>query len=252
MAQAPRAFNRGIHSNRNQVFYGTDDGSQDGSFGEFPDFIKHYENVDQSRKDDIHMISVVGGLYGLNMIPLWKPKKLTIFDINPMGIVYFTLIHRVWTTSDSAQHFLDRLENKDYEVNTEDERFVRENISMKQKGILPRSRGSSKRSFYLSWKYALDNFDITKSILQGPLEIRTEPMESDSFSDMIRNQNNSWIYASNITEFHYFDLDFEDPSNCVMLQIIHPEKPQLLDISEYAGKRVRVKFEIPMRVEELE
>lgn len=252
MAQAPRAFNRDIHSNRNQVFYGTDDGSQDGSFGEFPDFIKHYEGVDQSRKDDIHMISVVGGLYGLNMIPLWKPKKLTIFDINPMGITYFTVIHRVWTTSNDAQHFLERLENMDYEVHTEDEKFVQENISLKSKGTLPRSRGSSKRSFYLSWKYALDNFELTKSILQGPLEIRTEPMESDSFSEMIRNQNNSWIYASNITQFHFFDLDFEDPSNCVMLQIIHPEQPQLLDISEYAGKRVRVKFQIPMSVEVLD
>ncbi|MDF1695938.1 MAG: hypothetical protein P1U56_08910 [Saprospiraceae bacterium] len=249
MAQAPRAFNRGLHSNRNQVFYGTDDGSQDGSFGEFPDFIKHYESVDQSRKDDIHMISVVGGLYGLNMIPLWKPKKLTIFDINPMGVVYFTLIHRVWTTSNSAQHFLDRLENMDYDANTEDEKFVQENISLKAKGTLPRSRGSSKRSFYDSWKYALDNFEITKQILLGPLEIRTEPMESESFSAMIRNQNNSWIYASNITQFHFFDLEFEDPSNCVMLQIIHPEQPQLLDISEYAGQKVKVKFEIPMRVE---
>lgn len=249
MAQAPRAFNRGLHSNRNQVFYGTDDGSQDGSFGEFPDFINHYNSVDQSRKDDVHMISVVGGLYGLNMIPLWKPKKLTIFDINPMGITYFTVIHRVWTTSNDAKHFLDRLENMDYDTFTEDEKFVQENISMHSKGTLPRSRGSSKRSFYLSWKYALDNFELTKSILSGPLDIRTEPMESASFSEMIRNQNNSWIYASNITQFHFFDLEFEDPSNCVMLQIIHPEQPQLMDISEYAGQRVKVKFQIPMSVE---
>lgn len=249
MAQAPRAFNRGLHSNRNQVFYGTDDGSQDGSFGEFPDFISHYNSVDQQRKDDIHMISVVGGLYGLNMIPLWKPKKLTIFDINPMGITYFTVVHRVWTTSNSADHFLQRLEDMDYDVFTDDEKFVQENISMHSKGTLPRSRGSSKRSFYDSWKYALDNFKLTKSILSGPLEIRTEPMESESFSNMIRNQNNSWIYASNITQFHFFDLEFEDPSNCVMLQIIHPEQPQLLDISEYAGKRVKVKFQIPMSVE---
>lgn len=251
MAQAPRAFNRGLHSNRNQVFYGTDDGSQDGSFGEFPDFIHHYESVSQDRKDNIHMISVVGGLYGLNLIPLWKPKKLTIFDINPMGIVYFTLIHRVWISSNSAEHFLQRLEDKEYNVFSDDEKFVQQNISMKSKGILPRSRGSSKRSFYLSWKYALDNFETTKAILKGPLEIRTEPMESESFSDMIRNERNAWIYASNITQFHYFDLQFEDPANCVMLQIIHPEQPQLLDVSEYAGKRVKVKFQIPISVETL-
>ena len=29
------------------------------------------------------MISVVSGLYGLNLIPLWRPKRITIFDINP-------------------------------------------------------------------------------------------------------------------------------------------------------------------------
>ena len=252
MAQAPRAFNRGLHSNRNQVFYGTDDGSQDGSFGEFPDFIKHYEGVSSERKEDIHMISVVGGMYGLNLIPLWKPKRLTIFDINPMGTTYFKLIHRVWTSSDSAHHFLQRLTDMDYDTFTEDEKFVQENISLKQKGLLPRSRGSSKRSYELSWKYALDNFEVTKQILNGPLEIRTEPMESESFSEMIRNMNNAWIYASNITQFHYFDLEFEDPSNCVMLQIIHPEQPQLLDVSEYAGQRVKVKFQIPISVEVLD
>jgi len=249
MAQAPRAFNRDIHSYRNQVFYGTDDGDQDGSFGEFPEFIEHYNHVAEHRKENIHMISVVGGLYGLNLIPLWKPKKLTIFDINPMGVTYFKVVRKAWLSSEDKDDFLLRLRNMDYEVTTDDERFVQENISLKRKGILPRSRGSSKRTFYLSWKYALDHFDITKSILAGPVEIRTEPMESESFSQMIRNQGNTWIYGSNITQFHYFDLIFEDPANCVMLQIIHPEQPQLLDIGEYAGKKVKVKFKIPMEVE---
>lgn len=253
MSEAPRAFNRNIHHKKDQVFYGTDDGCQDGSFGEFPEFEKHHQTVDPARRENIHMISVVGGLYGLNLIPLWRPKRLTIFDINPMGIVYFQIIHRVFTTSRDVGHFLSRLTKADYEVFSEDERFVQENISMKQKGNLPRSRGSTKRSYEESWKYAFEHFDLTKQILsEVPLDIRTEPMEGESFSDMIRSENNLWIYASNITQFHFFDLEFSDPSNVVVLQIIHPEQPQLLDLAPYAGKPVKVKFQIPLEVEHIQ
>jgi hypothetical protein len=85
-----------------------------------------------------------------------------------------------------------------------------------------------------------------------PLEIRTEPMESEGFSEWIRDQNNLWIYASNITQFHYFDLEFADPTNCVVVQIIHPEQPQLLDLAPLSGGPVRVKFEIPLRAERIE
>ena len=85
--EAPRAFNREMyHNHPENVFYGTDDGYQDGSFGEFPQIRAHYEGVAPQRREDIHMISVVGGLYGLNLIPLWRPKQLTIFDINPAAL----------------------------------------------------------------------------------------------------------------------------------------------------------------------
>lgn len=250
--EAPRAFNRHIYHQKDSVFYGTDDGSQDGSFAEFPEFEKHYHSLDPARHENIHMISVVGGLYGLNLIPLWKPKKLTIFDINPMAITYFQVIHRVWTTSDSAQHFLNRLTNGDYEVDTEDEQFVKENICLRRANKLPRSRGSSKRSYEESWQYALQHFELTKQIfIEVPLEIRTEPMESESFAEMIRNQRDLWIYASNITQFHYFDLVHANPSNVVIIQIIHPEQPQLLDLASCAGKPVTIKFQIPLSVEPL-
>jgi hypothetical protein len=65
------------HHHPENVFYGTDDGYQDGSFGEFPEIRAHYEGVASHRREDIHMISVVGGLYGLNLIPLWRPKRIT-------------------------------------------------------------------------------------------------------------------------------------------------------------------------------
>jgi hypothetical protein len=194
------------------------------------------------------MISVVGGLYSLNLIPLWKPTRLTIFDINPTAVTYFKLIHHVFTTSRDVAHFLQRLTDGDYEAQTEREKFVRENIRLKQRGALPRERGSTKRPYEQSWQYAFENFELTKKILtEAPLEICTEPMESENFRSWIREQNNLWIYSSNITEFHYFDLDFADTSNVVLLQIIFPGNVELLDLAPLAGGPVKVNYEIPLR-----
>jgi hypothetical protein len=241
------------HDHRENVFYGTDDGYQDGSFGEFPEIRAHYQGVAPHRRENIHMISVVGGLYGLNLIPLWRPERITIFDINPTAITYFRIIHRVFTTSRDVEHFLGRLTAGDYDAETEEEQFVRENICMKQKGTLPRSRGSTKRPYEQSWQYAFENFALTKQILtEVPLEIRTEPMESEGFSEWIRGQNNLWIYCSNITQFHYFDLEFSNPTNVVLLQIIHPGQAQLLDLEPFGGGPVKVKFEIPLKVERMD
>ena len=253
-AKAPRAFNREMyHDHPENVFYGTDDGAQDGSFSEFAEIKAHYDNVAPARREDIHMISVVGGLYGLNLIPLWKPSRITIFDINPTAITYFETIRRVFTTSRDVAHFLQRLTDGDYEAETEREQFVRENICMKQRGNLPRERGSTKRPYEQSWQYAFEHFDLTKKILtEVPLEIRTEPMESDDFRGWIREQNNLWIYASNITEFHFFELEFANPTNVVLLQIIFPGDVQLLDLAPLSGGPVKVDFHIPLKAERID
>jgi hypothetical protein len=251
---APFACNREMYVNHPEnVFYGTDDGAQDGSFSEFADFRAHYERVAPQRRQDIHMISVVGGLYGLNFIPLWRPKRITIFDINPPALSYFRIIRRVFTSSRNTEDFLARLTASDYPVENDEERFAQENISMKQRGCLPRERGSTKRPYEQSWQYAFEHFDLTKRILnETPIQILNEPMESPSFAEWIRNQDNAWIYASNITEFHYFDLEFADPSNVVVVQIIYPGQPQLLDLSPWGGSPIRVKFEIPLAVESID
>jgi hypothetical protein len=250
-SEAPRAFNREMyHDHPENVFYGTDDGAQDGSFREFAEIKAHYDNVAPARRDNIHMISVVGGLYGLNLIPLWKPARLTIFDINPTAVTYFKIVHHLFTTSRDVDHLLQRMTDGDYDAQTDREQFVRENIRLKQRGALPRERGSTKRPYEQSWQYAFEKFDLTKKILtEAPLEIRTEPMESDNFRSWIREQNNLWIYSSNITEFHYFDLDFADTSNVVLLQIIFPGNVQLMDLASLAGGPVKVNYEIPLRAE---
>jgi hypothetical protein len=252
--EAPFACNREMYVDHPEnVFYGTDDGAQDGSFSEFAEIRAHYESVPAERRDDIHMISVVGGLYGLNLIPLWKPKRITIFDINPAALSYFRVIRRAFATSRDVPHLLQRLTDGDYEVDNEQEAFVRENIKLKQKGCLPRERGSTKRPYEQSWQYAFEHFDLTRKLLtEVPLEIRNEPMESRSFSDYIRTQSNLWIYCSNITEFHYFDLDLDDPANTVLLQIIYPNETQLLDLAPLGGGPVKVHFEIPLRAERLD
>jgi 2-iminobutanoate/2-iminopropanoate deaminase len=259
-AKAPRAFNREIfYDHPENVYYGTDDGYQDGSFAEIVRLKAHYDGVDPRRREDIHMISVVGGLYGLNLIPLWRPRRLTFFDVNPPALTYFQIIRRVWTTSRDNAQFLARLTDGDYEVDGELEEFIRENIRMKQRGYLPPSRGSSNRSYELSWKYALEHFDLTKKILsEAPLHIRCEPMESDGFSEWIRAQDNVWIYSSNITQFHYFDLEFSSPANVVAVQIINTcvldpsREPEILDLSTLGGGPAKVKFEIPLRAERLD
>jgi hypothetical protein len=252
-AEAPRAFNREMyHDHPENVFYGTDDGAQDGSFSEFDEIKAHYESVAPGRREDIHMISVVGGLYGLNLIPLWKPKRITIFDINPTAVTYFKIIRRVFTTSRDVPQFLQRLSDGDYEVENEPEQFVRENICLKQRGTLPRARGSTKRPYEQSWQYAFEHFDLTRKILtEAPLDIRTEPMESERFRNWIREQNNLWIYCSNITEFHFFDLEFANPQNVVLLQIIFPGQVQLLDLAPLAGGPVKVHCHIPLQAERI-
>jgi len=249
--EAPFACNREMYVDHPEnVFYGTDDGAQDGSFSEFAEVRSHYESVDPRRRDDIHMVSVVGGLYGLNLIPLWRPKRITIFDINPAALTYFRIIRRVFITSRDVAHFLQRLTDGDYTTDGAQEEFVRENIMMKQKGCLPRERGSTKRPYEESFQYAFEHFELTKRILtEVPLEIRNEPMESESFSRFMRTQTNLWIYCSNITEFHYFDLQLDDPANVVLLQIIYPNELQLLDLAPLGGKPVDIHFEIPLRAE---
>jgi hypothetical protein len=93
---------------------------------------------------------------------------------------------------------------------------------------------------------------LTRQLLTDlPLDIRTEPMESESFAAWIRDQSNLWIYASNITQFHYFSLEFADPANVVIVQIIHPEQSQLLDLSPLRGVPVRVRFEIPLAADRI-
>jgi hypothetical protein len=60
------------------------------------------------------------------------------------------------------------------------------------------------------------------------------------------------MYCSNITQFHFFDLEFANPTNVVLVQIIHPAQAQLLDLAPLSGGPVRVYFEIPLKAERID
>ena len=247
--QAPSKVNQDIFTSEQIVFYGTDDGFQDGSFGEFEELTAFYQTLPPTRRKNVHLVSAIGGLYGLNLVPFLRPEKITFFDINPHAVAYFELIRRVFISSRDKSHFLDQLTKGEYPVTTEAETIIRENIALKQRGELPPERGSSKRSFEASWKYALDRFELTRSLLADvPVSVRTESMESPAFQAFIRDQSDLWLYASNIFEFVYFDLTFSRPKNVVALSIIYPGQVDVLDLDPLSKYPLELKCEIPMQV----
>jgi len=247
--EAPSKVNQDIFNTEHNVFYGTDDGFQDGSFGEMAELEAFISSLPAARRENLHLLSAIGGLYGLNLIPLLAPARLTFFDINPHAVAYFELIRRVWVAGRDKADFLDKLTHGAYDVRPGPEELIRENIALKQAGKLPRARGSSKRSFEASWRYALDRFDLTKARLaEGTVEVRTEGMQDDSFKAFIRDQRDMWLYASNIFEFVFFDLFFARPKNVVALSIIYPGQVDLIDLDPFSNYPVELKCEIPMQL----
>jgi SAM-dependent methyltransferase len=247
--EPPSSFNQHIFFEAKSVFYGTDDGYQDGSCTEFQLYEDFYQSVTPLRREKIHLVSAVGGLYGLNLISLWRPREITFFDINPHATAYFELIRKVFAISSSKQNFLDRLSHQDYEVDNPAEALIRENLALKQQGKLPRSRGASyKRSLEVSWKHALDHFYLTKSLLaEVPLHVRTESIASDSFVDFIRHSENVWMFCSNIVEFTFGGLRLDHPANAAMVSIVYPGQIELLDLAPFGDRPVEVRLEIPLK-----
>lgn len=248
IADAPSSFNQHIFFSPASVFYGTDDGYQDGSLTELEALRRFYDGVEPARRDRIHFVSVVGGLYGLNLMTCWRPQQITFFDINPHAIEYFTLIRRLFQTSTSREELLNRCSTGDYEVHSPAEEIIRENLILKQRGQLDASRGSSyRRSLATSWRYALDHFDETRRLLTDvPLHIRLDGIQSPGFLDYLRRERNLWIYASNIVEFTYSELQLDHPENAVLVSVVYPGQVQLLDLAPFGDRPVTVRYEIPL------
>ena len=245
----PRISSINLFQSIDEIFLGTDDGCRDDSFREFPQFVDFYNGVSSQRRDNIHFVSVIGGFYGLNLIPLFRPREITLFDINPYQVIYARMIIRVWTASKSAREFLDRLTTQDYEAKTQEERTIRWNIAQKQLGLLSSPR--SKKSFEKSWPYALENFDLTKRLLtEVPIKSFQTGMQRKGFRDYIRERNNLWIYSSNIFLFFFFKLEFPRPENVVMFANYY-RKVEQLDLDGLAPGPVEVECRLPMSARSL-
>ena len=181
------------------------------------------------------------------MFSLCLPREITFFDINPHATAYFELIRKVFAVSSSKQDFLNRLSHQDYDVDNPAEELIRENLALKQQGKLPRSRGSSyKRSLEVSWKHALEHFDLTKGLLADvPLRVRTESIYSDSFASFIRHAENVWLFCSNIVEFTFGSLRFHHPQCGQRISLVHPGRIGLLDLSRLRNHPVEVRQSAP-------
>jgi hypothetical protein len=243
-----------------EVFYGTDDGFDElrpreekrhdlahvrrlyEIFARFEDF---HARVEPRRRERIHYASVVGGLYGLNLIPIFRPREITFFDVNPHEVSFFEIIRRVWIDSDTAYDFLTRLARADYDVESEQEEVIRACIAARQNGTLQEERGRSARTFLSSWRYAIDRYALTREILATvPVHTRLDNVQSPAFAGFVRNAENLWLFCSNVLEFVTFDLRFDHPQNAAVFASYY-ERTDMLDLAGAAAPAV-VHMGIPM------
>jgi hypothetical protein len=263
MTTAPPRSKYGIFDQIHQIYYGTDDGFAElrpraeprhdaahvaGLYEIFARFQEFRNGVAPGRREHVHLASVVGGLYGLNLIPIFQPSEMTFFDINPHAVAFFDLIRRVWIASASADRFLDKLKSADYAVHTEQDRVIRNCIAARQNGTLTEDRGQSARSLLSSWRYALDHFELTRQILvEKACHTRVEGMQSKSFGDFVANQENLWIYCSNVMLFSFFDLSFHHPRNAALFACYF-DHTEFLDLGNIGDGPITVHCRIPMSI----
>ncbi|HUP60959.1 MAG TPA: hypothetical protein VNA69_11120 [Thermoanaerobaculia bacterium] len=262
MTVAPRAA-FGSFDHIHEIYYTTDDGFAElrpreeprhdaehvaGLYEVFARYEEFRQRVAPERRDRIHLASVVGGLYGLNLIPIFRPREITFFDVNPHAISYFNIIRRVWIDSATADTFLGRLASADYEVDTAQEEVIRRCIAARQNGTLDEEEGRSARSFLSSWRYALDHFDLTRSLLADvPVHTRVESMHAESFQDFVASSEDLWIYCSNIFLFVFFDLTFRFPQNAALFASYF-DQTEMLDLATAESAPVTVHCRLPMSI----
>src|SRR5262249_23959276 len=262
MIMAPRA-GLGSFDQIHEIYYTTDDGFAElrpreeprhdaehvaGLYEIFARYENFYARTTPGRRNSIHLASVVGGLYGLNLIPIFRPREITFFDVNPHAVVYFNMIRRVWIDSRTADAFLARLANADYAAETEAEKVIRSCIAKKQNGTLTEEEGRSARSFLSSWRYALDHFDLTLGLLADvPVHTRAEAMHAQSFKEWAADQEDLWLYCSNVFLLVFFELTFRYPQNSAVFASYFDET-DMLDLGAAGSGPVTVHCRLPMAV----
>ena len=246
-----------------EIYYGTDDGFAElspreeprhdaehvaGLYEIFSRFEKFHREVAPFRRENIHLASVVGGLYGLNLLPIFQPHEITFFDVNPHQITFFELIRRVWINSRTANQLLRKLAEADYEAASKEEQVIRTCIAARQKGTLSEQQGRSAHTFLSSWRYALDHFELTRQILaDAPVHTRLESVQSADFHDFVATHENLWLFLSNVLWFVFCDLQFQYPKNAALFAIYF-DKTEMLDLAGCGNNPVTVYCRVPMLI----
>ncbi|NQZ09749.1 MAG: hypothetical protein HRT35_21570 [Algicola sp.] len=263
MANTPPRSDYAVFQQIHQIYYGTDDGFAEltprqeichddehirGLYDIFQHYKAFYSDLAPKRRGSIHLVSVVGGLYGLNLIPMFEPNEITFYDTNVHAVTFFDIIRRVWIDSPDASTFLDKLTHASYEVDSPQEKIIRDCIAATQNGTLTEDRGQTARSLLSSWRYALDHFDKTRDILsQVPVHTRVEDMQSAGFRDFIAKGENIWLFCSNVIYFSFFELCFNYPENAVVFASYF-DKTEILDLGKYTKGPVTAHCRLPMSV----
>ncbi len=266
MTSKPPRVSAGQFEHIHQVYYGTDDGFAElrpreepchdaahvaGLYQIFARYEAFYRGVAPERRERIHLASVVGGLYGLNLIPLFRPRAITLFDLNPYQVMLFEVIRRVWVDSPSSEAFLERLKNAEYDVASEAEEVIRSCLAERQNGTLTEDRGRSARTLLSSWRYALDHFDLTGRLLaEVPVETRVEGIQSPSFTEFVADSEDLWLFLSNVFLFAFSDLVFQHPRNAAVFACYFDET-EMVDLGGYGDGPVILHGRLPMSVEPL-
>jgi hypothetical protein len=259
----PLRDTHGSFDHIHEIYYGTDDGFAElcpreeprhdaehvaDLYEIFSRFEEFHREVAPSRRGNIHLASVVGGLYGLNLIPIFQPREITFFDLNPYQITIFEIIRRVWIESRSADQFLGKLADADYEARSRDEQMIQACIAARQNGTLSEQQGRSARTFLSSWRYALDHFELTRQILADvPVHTRLESVQSADFHDFVANHQNLWLFLSNVLWFVFFDLRFDHPQNAALFASYF-DRIEMLDLGGLKRGPVTVHCRVPMSV----
>src|SRR5947208_2686048 len=107
MDVAPRTAFPQSFDHLNEIYYTTDDGFAElrprmeprhdaehvaGLYEIFARYEEFHRRVGPGRRNRIHLASVVGGLDGLNLIPIFRPRELMFFDLTfrfPRNAVLF-------------------------------------------------------------------------------------------------------------------------------------------------------------------
>ena len=149
---------------------------------------------------------IVGGMFCLNLAVEVRPRRLWLFDRNPLQLLLFALVKRAILLSGDRHDFMRRLREGDYEAKSHWERKLQQGLRKKlqiDEGAVPEPvlRGTSRRPLERSWRYALNRFDRLKDLLEHtPQQIWFEELHSEAFVDLLLDPPKHWLFLSNVWE----------------------------------------------------